>query len=134
MTRKKDLGDRGERAAVAFLKKAGYRILQRNYACKSGEIDIVALDRGEIVFVEVRTRSAETAPSPAESVTAKKVRRIVRAATDYAHRKKVLDRPMRFDVVSIILPDDGPPELEVFRDAFAAPPFTRTRRMGSDRF
>ena len=113
------LGRKGERLAARFLKKHGYRLLQRNYTCPRGEIDLVALDGEEVVFVEVRTRTDDAFGDPAESVTSKKRRQVSSVALDYARRKKLADQPMRFDVVTVLFDRSDQPRIELFRDAFA---------------
>ena len=112
------LGRKGERLAARFLKKHGYRLLQRNYTCPRGEIDLVALDGEEVVFVEVRTRTDDAFGDPAESVTSKKRRQVSSVALDYARRKKLADQPMRFDVVTVLFGRSDQPRIELFRDAF----------------
>ncbi len=111
-------GAEGERLAVRFLKRRGYRIVERNYRCRGGEIDLVALDGDEIVFVEVKARSSEDFGSPAEAVTGTKRRRLARAARDYCNRRHLADPNCRCDVVAILTPPGGKPQFELFRDAF----------------
>ena len=94
-------GIAGEERAVRELRRRGYRIVERNYRCKVGEIDIVARDRETLVFVEVRTRSSSASGSALETVTPAKQRRIARVASHYlAARRPVFDE-CRFDVVGI---------------------------------
>jgi putative endonuclease len=81
--RRKDLGRRGEDAAVKALQKRGYRILDRNYLCRTGEIDIIAEHAGCVVFVEVKTRSPRSWEKPEEAITLEKQARIKRAADYY---------------------------------------------------
>lgn len=100
MTRK-EIGDRGEAAAAAFLEAKGYEILCRNYHCRSGELDIVARLDGILAFVEVKTRSAGSFGAPAEAVDYTKRKRIVLAASDYLW-KRPADLQPRFDVVEVI--------------------------------
>lgn len=95
------LGEVGERAAQAYLEQSGYRILERNYRCRGGEIDLIALQRGVVAFVEVRRRAADSLVAPIESLDANKRRRIVTAAKHYALRQNLLDRPLRFDFVGV---------------------------------
>jgi len=91
----------GERLAEAWLERAGLRILCRNYRCAGGEIDLVAEHRGELVFVEVRTRRSGGMVGPEESVDARKQRRIVRTAEHYLQSVSGHDRPWRIDVVAV---------------------------------
>ena len=111
-------GEKGERLAVRFLRRRGYRIVERNYRCRRGEIDLVALDGDEVVFVEVKTRSGTAFGSPAEAVTRTKRRRLAHAARDYCNRRHLAEPCCRCDVVAILLPAGGKPEIELFRDAF----------------
>ena len=112
-------GDRGERAAAKFLKRQGYRIVQRNYSTPWGEIDLVALDGNTIVFVEVKTRASLIAGRPEEAVTLEKQKTLTRMALSYLKKYKLLECPARFDVVAIIWPDDNsPPEIRHLRNAF----------------
>ena len=114
-------GDRGERAAVKYLKRQGFRIVSRNYATPWGEIDIVALDGDTIVFVEVKTRQSIAAGHPFEAVTHEKQSKLTRMALVYLKKYKLLEHPARFDVVSIIWPEESRhPEITHFRNAFEA--------------
>lgn len=99
----REKGQEGERLAVRFLEKEGFRILDRNYRNRTGEIDIVAEDRGVLVFVEVRTLKASAGHSPEETVQWKKRQRISRTAQAYIQQKGLEDRPARFDVISVTL-------------------------------
>ncbi len=104
----KSAGNFGEDVATDFLRKKGYRILDRNYANtkgrRLGELDIVAEYKGEIVFVEVKTREwKENAPLPEESVTRTKLHRLEKIAVSYLRAKKREAFPYHFDVLSIFL-------------------------------
>lgn len=112
-------GTKGELLAVKFLKKKGYKILQRNYRCRTGEIDIVCYDHETIVFVEVKTRHSDTYGPPELSVTEAKKRQIVRVASHYVANHKIEGIDLRFDVVSIFYsPDKKQPTINLFRNAF----------------
>ncbi|MBI5678576.1 MAG: YraN family protein [Planctomycetes bacterium] len=116
---KRDVGTRGEQLAVKFLKKSGYKILQRNYRCKLGEIDIVCYDHGAIAFVEVKTRYSDTYGPPELSVTEAKKRQILKVALHYVAEKKIEGIDSRFDVVSIFhTPMKKQPEITLFKNAF----------------
>src|SRR6476646_7877518 len=96
-----DVGGRGEDIATRELQRRGYAILARRYRSRFGEIDIVAQDRGVVVFVEVKARRHARFGSAAEAIPVRKQRRIAAMALDYlawAHR---LNEPCRFDVVAI---------------------------------
>ena len=115
------LGDRGENAAVRFLKKQGYRILDRQHRNMFGEIDIIALDGHCILFVEVKTRSADLHGQPFDAVNKAKQQKITRAALAWLKKKRRLNQPARFDIVSIVWADPSEePEILHIRDAFTA--------------
>ena len=119
--RGKRLGDEGERIAADVLRGQGYRVLETNFRCKAGEIDIIAEDGGTLVFVEVKARTGERFGTPQDAVTAAKRGRIVRAAQWYLAEKKWQDRKCRFDVVSVKYgPAGSRPRVDIIRDAFSA--------------
>lgn len=112
-------GDRGERAAAKFLKQQGYTIVQRNYATAWGEIDIIALDKTTIVFVEVKTRQSIAYGQPEEAVTLEKQRILTRMALSYLKKHRLLDARARFDVVAVLWPEGvRTPEIRHLRNAF----------------
>ena len=112
------LGVLGEELAFHYLAKKGYKILIRNYENPLGEIDLIAKEKGTLVFVEVKTRSSDAMGSPAEAVTPFKRRQIVKCAQYYVKRYGILRVPCRFDVVSVLMPKDGEPVLEIIENAF----------------
>jgi putative endonuclease len=114
------LGQRGERAATKFLKRKGYIIVARAARDKTGELDIVAVDRDRtIVFVEVKTRESHVAGHPLEAVDEQKQRRLTRLALRYLKRHDLLECRYRFDVVAITWPADSRrPVIEHFIGAF----------------
>jgi putative endonuclease len=93
-------GEPAENLAVAFLEREGLRILERNYRCRFGEIDVVAASGATLVFVEVRARASEAFGGAAGSITASKRRRLVAAARHYLARHRA-DSACRFDVVLV---------------------------------
>jgi putative endonuclease len=111
------LGAKGERLAVARLRRDGYRILARNFRAAGAEIDAIAMDGDTLVFVEVKTRTGSSAGRPEESVHGLKQNHIRRAAALYARSHAMEEQPMRFDVVAVSCPD-GRWRLEVIKDAF----------------
>jgi len=116
---RKLLGTRGERTAEALLKKKGYTILERNFRCASGEIDLVARDGDTLVFVEVKTRRDDRLADPADNVHQAKQVRLGRLARHWLARHNYPGRPCRFDAVAIVLPDGGgPPQVRHVVDAF----------------
>jgi putative endonuclease len=111
-------GTAAERYAEHYLLQKGLKLVARNFHSRFGEIDLVMEDRDTLVFVEVRSRSAATFCSAAESVGARKQSRIIRAAQCLiAYRPKLAERPMRFDVVAISRVP-GHNAIEWIRDAF----------------
>ena len=98
---RKALGDMGERWAREYLEARGYRLLETNYRCRKGEVDIVAEHEGCLVFVEVRTRSGPGFGTPEESVTAAKQRRLAALALTYVQSHRGLPSDWRIDVVAI---------------------------------
>jgi putative endonuclease len=113
------LGKMGENLACAELQRRGYAILARRYRTRYGEIDIVARDGSTVVFVEVKARCDETFGGGSAAVTGWKQRRIIRMATDYLARCRLLEEPCRFDVVAIDF-EGGRVHIEVYTDAFTA--------------
>ena len=93
-------GDAAESLAAAFLERQGLKILERNYRCRFGEIDLVARSGAVLVFVEVRARKSEAFGGAAGSITAAKRRRLVAAARHFLARHRV-ERACRFDVVLV---------------------------------
>jgi len=101
-------GEPGEELACAHLRARGMKVLARNYRCRSGEIDVVADDRGTLVFVEVKERRNDSHGSAVEAVTGEKRRRLVRAARVYAAKHGLSESPIRFDVLAIDWCAEGP--------------------------
>jgi putative endonuclease len=97
-------GTRSERAAARYLRRAGFRILARNYTGPHGEIDIVAAEGDCVVFVEVRSTGGDDAAVPAGSVDEVKQTRLTNAALDYLRRYRLLDCSARFDVLALSWP------------------------------
>lgn len=119
--RRLPLGRRGENAAARYLRRLGYIILARSQRDAIGEIDVVAVDRRTVVFVEVKTRASHDAGHPAEAVDEDKQRRLTRLALSYLKRHDLLECKSRFDVVAVTWPDgDKRPMIEHFKDAFEA--------------
>lgn len=114
---KKRLGKAGEDRAARFLAKQGFRIIERNHRAPYGEIDLIALDRGELVFVEVKTRTSDAFGSPELSVNPRKQQRMIKAALAYIKHKRLHQMPCRFDVVAISHATEK--EIEHIRNAFA---------------
>ena len=109
---KKELGAKGEGIAVRYLKSRGYRILERNYRIRLGEIDIIAEQGADLVFIEVKTRSDTLFGSPFDSVTAPKQRQLSKVALEYISKHGCHNRPARFDVVGVLLRGANPTQLQ----------------------
>ncbi|RNM38150.1 YraN family protein [Eggerthella sinensis] len=101
--RNADLGRRGEDAAARFLDRRGYEIVERNWTCAAGEADIVARDEETVVFVEVKTRSSCERGLPSEAVDAEKRERYERIAALFLQGYDVVDVPVRFDIISLVV-------------------------------
>jgi len=110
-----DLGKRGENISVEFLRKKGYKIIERNYRCSLGEIDVVARDKNILCFVEVKTRKTEQYGLPEEAIGWHKQKKLVKAALTYLKENKIHKQDLRFDVVSVY-----PDHIELIKDAFIA--------------
>jgi putative endonuclease len=116
---RKELGAKGENLAVKFLKRRGYKIVQRNYRCKLGEIDIIAERSKTLVFVEVRTKQTEEFGPPQYSITAAKRGQISRVALCYIREKKLVEQSCRFDVIAITFSSESRrPRIEHIENAF----------------
>jgi putative endonuclease len=119
-------GDDWERLAERRLAAAGYRILDRNFRTRTGELDFVAEENGVVCFVEVKGRRGTRFGLPAEAVTGEKRRRIFRTAEAWLARERREGAACRFDVVAI-LETGGDPHVEILRDAFRGPSGRRRR-------
>jgi putative endonuclease len=113
------LGRWGEKRAERFLKNKGLIPLTRNYSCKLGELDVVMVDTdGTIVFVEVRSRADETFGPAEATITAPKRERLKRAARCFVSDNRIEDRPLRFDIVTVLLGRSGRPQIRHYENAF----------------
>jgi putative endonuclease len=110
------LGKEGEDRAAQFLIKRGYRILERNYRTRSGELDLIALHEGTVVFVEVKTRTSGAYGAPELAVNPRKQQRMVKTALGYLKYKKLHQVPCRFDVVAITAATEK--DVELIQNAF----------------
>jgi len=116
-SQKQILGKEGERIAERYLKKKGYRLVERNYRCPVGELDLIALDRRVIVFVEVKTRTDDRFGGPLESVHWRKQQKMIKAAQFFLSQQRLHQREARFDVIGISFVD-GEPVVEHIQNAF----------------
>ena len=114
---KKELGKEGEEIAIRFLKKNGYKIIERNYVCKMGEMDIIAREKDTLVFVEVKTRTSTAFGPPQLAVNSAKQMQLSKVALYFLKEKQLEDTNARFDVVAILLGPKGK-EIELIKDAF----------------
>ena len=96
-----ELGKRGELLAIEYLESKGYKILEINWRTNRKEIDIIAIDNNEIVFIEVKTRRKNYYEDPEEAVNIKKQKYLINAAEDYIFSNKI-DLEARFDIISVI--------------------------------
>lgn len=103
MDRRKETGRRGEDIAVSYLTEKGYNLIQRNWRCATGELDIIMEEAETIIFVEVRTRRGRQFGTPEESITPAKQTRLIELAETYLQATDDPDRPWRIDVVAIRL-------------------------------
>jgi putative endonuclease len=114
--RAKDLlGKNGEDFALRYLVGAGFTIIARNWRCNAGEIDIIASDATDLVVVEVKTRSSTAYGLPAEAVTWRKAEKLRELAALWLRENPSAWRPIRFDVISIVMPRNGRTELQHYR-------------------
>lgn len=114
-----DLGKKGEALAKKYLLDKGFQIIDCNWHYGKYEIDIIASNEEFIIFAEIKTRSTQKWGVPEEAVSDKKIKRIVDAADFYLNEKDI-DKPARFDVISIIS-QNGRTEIVHIEDAFMAP-------------
>ena len=114
---RRELGQRGEAVAEEFLRTHRYTIVARNYRCRAGEIDLVALDGSVLVFVEVRSRRGIAAGTPLESVDGRKQAQVARVARYFLAARGWHERDARFDVIGVRF-DAEPPAVEHVRGAF----------------
>ena len=111
-------GKNGENLAVSCLLKQGYKIRERNYRTKLGEIDIIADCKGCVCFVEVRAKNSLSFGAPEETIIKRKQLQITKAALLYIKKYKLQDKSCRFDVVCIEGVDVSKPEIRLIKNAF----------------
>ncbi|MFQ5997666.1 MAG: YraN family protein [Dehalococcoidales bacterium] len=118
--KRRDVGILGEQLAKDFLKKRGYRLLESNYRCPEGEIDIIAKHKDCLVFIEVRTKRSLEFGSPEESITPTKMGKLRAVAAHYQQTHSNLPASWRIDVVAVELgKKDGPLRIELIENAVA---------------
>lgn len=113
----KDTGNYGEDLACEYLKKNGYKILERNFRIRGGEVDIVAMDGEYLVFVEVKCRYSHEYGLPVESITSWKIKYLLKTAQFYLLKINWNDKPYRLDFVSVDLAEDPQnPKIELIKN------------------
>jgi putative endonuclease len=112
------LGRSGETIARTYLEKKKFRIVESGFRFHRGEIDLIAWDRETLVFIEVKTRAVNSFGRPEEAVTESKQRQVRKLAEGYLLKRRLVDVACRFDVIAVRIGNDGPPQIEHFRDAF----------------
>lgn len=118
MTRERlDLGRIGEELALKRIKGLGYKKVAQNYRCALGEVDLIAKDGDALVFIEIKTRRGPSMARAKEAVDGRKRRKLSQLAQAYMKLHGLQDARARFDVVTVCL-DQGPPQVEVIRNAF----------------
>lgn len=109
-------GSNGESLATQYLLKKGYKILQRNFKARYGEIDIVAIDSSQkesvLVFIEVKTRSSSQFGTPLEAITSWKLRSVIKTAEFYKLTHRNLPESLRIDAVSVLVNTDGSSKID----------------------
>jgi len=116
--RRRDLGDAGEALVAEWYRAAGYTVLDRNWRCRDGELDLVVGVPGVLVFCEVKTRRGAAFGAPFEAVTAAKQRRIRGLAARWLAERGMRAARVRFDVASVTAPAGRAPTVDVIEDAF----------------
>ncbi len=103
---KKEIGNFGEKIAEQYLKQKGYIILDKNFECRQGEIDIIALDKKEIVFVEVKTRRSNKYGTPSEAVNKIKQKHMLQTIKYYLYIRNLTEEFIRIDVIEVYIKDN----------------------------
>lgn len=112
------IGKLGEALACEYLRMSGYQILERNYRCQIGEIDIIASEGDALAFVEVRTKTSDAYGLPVETIRERKRAKLRQVAGHYLSERGPRGRCMRFDVVGILFREGEEPVIELIRNAF----------------
>ena len=119
MINKKSLGNYGEDLACEFLIKKGYKILERNFNCRLGELDIICMYRGLLVFIEVKCRYSLNYGVGIESINFTKVKRIISSSKFYIHLKNLYNLNVRYDIINIDLNlEENKKNIQHYEDAF----------------
>ena len=118
---RKHLGQVAEALAVEYLTTQGYEIIDRNWRCRQGEVDIIVRSGSTLVFVEVRSASTAFLAGADASVTLTKQRRVCMAADLWLSRNESAQKDVQFDVIAVSHGKDNPPSLQHYEDAFTSP-------------
>ena len=113
-----DRGQKGEKLAASFLRKKGYSIRDKGWRWRRYELDIIAEKQNMVIFVEVKTRKSEKYGAPETAVNSKKKKHIAQAARWYIKQKSLSRKLIRFDIISVIIDDDGQTEVRHLENAF----------------
>jgi len=119
--RRISLGKRGEGIAVSYLRGLKYKIVERNYTCKFGEVDIIAKDKKTFTFIEVKTRSSLEYGHPYQMENKKKQHQISKVALNYINKNNLQNLDARFDVVAVHISEGGE-KVELIKNAFELSP------------
>ncbi len=114
---RREIGKRGEDAAAHYIENKGYKIVERNFTCPLGEMDIIALERNTLCFIEVKTLSGRTYGPPETAVNIYKQHKLSKVALAYLKQKHLHDVEARFDVIAVTLSPVGE-RIELIKDAF----------------
>jgi len=112
------LGKDSEQLAVDYLQNSGYKIIQRNYRIRGGEIDIIAKEKNTLVFIEVKSRTTTRYGHAIQSLTRQQQKRLSKTALTYLHQHKMVNHRARFDVVAIQKNQYAGTEIQLIRNAF----------------
>lgn len=118
MAKHNEIGKKGEAIAVDFILKKGYQLLEKNWRHKKYEIDIIARDKKDLAFIEVKTRSTNYFGEPEEAVDMHKEKHLIEGAAVYVEEKEI-DLNCRFDIISIVLVPNKKPQIKHIEDAFS---------------
>ncbi len=123
------LGWAGENLAARYVRrKLRMRIVARRVRCPGGELDLVALDKGDLVFIEVRTRTTEIHGPPEATIDQGKIAALHRSAQWFARTRRLNHYPLRLDVIAVVWPKDRCAELRYHKNAHSIAPGDRSRR------
>ena len=100
------IGRNGEDEAVKYLERKGYKIIERNFLCRQGEIDIIALDEDYIVFVEIKARTSTDYGLPSEAVTERKLKHMIKSIEYYLYRRNLENENIRIDAIEVYVQND----------------------------